>query len=104
MGAASIARVWVAAGGVSKEFFQLLVRDLFSPAFGMFEFNEETREFWFSPSALEVGVSQLDFQAVGQVLGLGIFNGIILDVHLPIVRPAALPLQGWCFGRQPDHA
>jgi ubiquitin-protein ligase E3 A len=74
------------AGGVSKEFFQLLVRKLFSPHYGMFEFTEETREFWFSPAALDIGASLMDFKMVGIVLGLGIFNAVILDVHLPLVR------------------
>ena len=74
------------AGGVSKEFFQLLVRALFAADYGMFELNEETREHWFSPAALAVGASELDFRMVGAVLGLGIFNAIILDVHLPLVR------------------
>ena len=80
------------AGGVSKEFFQLLVREIFSADYGMFAFNEETREFWFSAAALEMGVSPLDFRMVGQVLGLAIFNGVLLDVHLPLVRA---PL-GYC--------
>jgi ubiquitin-protein ligase E3 A len=57
------------AGGVSKEFFQLLVRAMFSPAYGMFEYNDETREYWFSPAALDMGVSKLDFRMVGIVLG-----------------------------------
>ena len=71
---------------MSKEFFQLLIREIFKPNYGMFDFNEETREFWFSPAALDMGVSPVDFRMVGQVLGLGIFNAIILDVHLPLVR------------------
>jgi HECT-domain (ubiquitin-transferase) len=32
-----------------------------------------------------MGVSPADFRAVGVILGLGIFNGVILDVHLPLV-------------------
>lgn len=100
------------AGGVSKEFFQLLVRAIFAADYGMFELNEvlfqlffaldrvfftgstaksnrsrlqETREFWFSPAALDMGATPTDFRLVGIVLGLGIFNGVILDVHLPLV-------------------
>jgi ubiquitin-protein ligase E3 A len=33
-------------GGVTKEFFQLLVREIFDADFGMFTYNEETRQFW----------------------------------------------------------
>eukprot|EP00892_Ulva_mutabilis_P004770 jgi/Ulvmu1/2665/UM014_0121.1 len=72
-------------GGVTKEWFQLLIRELFQPAFGMFEYMEETREFWFSPAASHIGVSKEDFRMVGIVLGLAIFNGVILDVHFPLV-------------------
>ena len=35
------------AGGVQKEFFQLLVRELFDVHFGMFDYNEESRLYWF---------------------------------------------------------
>ena len=82
----------MAAGGVTKEWFQLLIRELFQPAFGMFEYLEETREFWFSPAASHIGVSKEDFRMVGIVLGLAIFNGVILDVHFPLVRPPPPPL------------
>ena len=53
-----------------QEFFQLLIRELFLPDYGMFEYVEETREYWFSPAALEIGVSRHDFRMVGIVLGL----------------------------------
>lgn len=36
----------------------------------MFQYNEDTREYWFSPAALEIGVSKSDFKMVGIVLGL----------------------------------
>lgn len=35
-------------GGVRKEFFQLVVQELFDPKYGMFSFKEDTRQFWFS--------------------------------------------------------
>ncbi|XP_076446588.1 ubiquitin-protein ligase E3A-like isoform X2 [Babylonia areolata] len=69
-------------GGVSKEFFQLIVEELFNPDIGMFTFNEETRQFWFNPLSFET-VSQ--FTLIGIVLGLAIYNSCILDVRLPMV-------------------
>lgn len=71
---------------MTKEWFQLLIRELFQPAFGMFEYVEETREYWLSPAASRIGVAAEDFRMVGTVLGLAIFNGVILDVHFPLVR------------------
>ncbi|GAX80909.1 hypothetical protein CEUSTIGMA_g8344.t1 [Chlamydomonas eustigma] len=69
-------------GGVSREFFQLLVAEIFRPDYGMFIYNEETRTFWFNAASLE---STVEFQLVGIVMGLAIYNGIILDVHFPLV-------------------
>ena len=47
----------------------------------MFVYSEETRNFWFSQQALDVE----DFRLVGIVLGLAIYNNVILDVHFPLV-------------------
>lgn len=69
-------------GGVSREFFQLLVAQLFTPDYGMFTYNEETRTFWFNPVSLD---TQDEFELVGVILGLAIYNGVILDVHFPLV-------------------
>lgn len=40
-------------GGVSKEFFQLVVEQLFNPDFGMFTLDEDTRSYWFNPTSFE---------------------------------------------------
>lgn len=68
-------------GGLSKEFFQLLIEEIFNVDFGMFVYNEETRDYWFSSTAFEID----DFHLVGTVLGLAIYNKVILDVHFPLV-------------------
>ena len=36
------------AGGVQKEFFMLLLRDMLNPEFGMFQEDEESHFIWFS--------------------------------------------------------
>lgn len=41
------------AGGVTKEFFMLLLREILDPKYGMFKEYEETRAIWFSESPLE---------------------------------------------------
>ncbi|KAI5073199.1 hypothetical protein GOP47_0011212 [Adiantum capillus-veneris] len=69
-------------GGITKEFFQLLCRELFNVDYGMFTYNEETRNFWFNSNSME---SESTFELVGIILGLGIYNNVILDVHLPLV-------------------
>ncbi|KAG8230516.1 hypothetical protein J437_LFUL010036 [Ladona fulva] len=117
-------------GGVSKEFFQLIVEEIFNPDYddsitrlmvqmviesvyltlcvasfffmqanpqehfnsvhfsrlyiflGMFTFQQETGTVWFNPTSFE---SDAQFTLIGIVLGLAIYNNIILDVHFPMV-------------------
>eukprot|EP01138_Halocafeteria_seosinensis_P016429 gb/GECG01016760.1/.p1 GENE.gb/GECG01016760.1/~~gb/GECG01016760.1/.p1 ORF type:complete len:1660 (+),score=233.46 gb/GECG01016760.1/:1-4980(+) len=72
----------VDAGGVQKEWFQLLVRDLFDINFGMFTYNENTRLFWFNPASSD---TLAEYRLIGVILGLAIYNQVLLDVHLPQV-------------------
>ncbi|KAF4531751.1 hypothetical protein B566_EDAN014491 [Ephemera danica] len=69
-------------GGVSKEFFQLIVEEIFNPDYGMFTFQQETQTVWFNPTSFE---SDAQFTLIGIVLGLAIYNNVILDVHFPMV-------------------
>uniref|UniRef100_A0A672KH62 Ubiquitin-protein ligase E3A n=1 Tax=Sinocyclocheilus grahami TaxID=75366 RepID=A0A672KH62_SINGR len=69
-------------GGVSKEFFQLVVEEIFNPDIGMFTYDERTKLFWFNPSSFE---NEGQFTLIGIVLGLAIYNNCILDVHFPMV-------------------
>lgn len=41
------------AGGLKKEWFLLLVRELFDPKYGMWVWDEETNLCWFNPASLE---------------------------------------------------
>lgn len=38
----------VDVGGVRKEFFLLIMRELLDPKYGMFRYYEESRLIWFS--------------------------------------------------------
>ncbi|XP_075235231.1 ubiquitin protein ligase E3A isoform X1 [Lycorma delicatula] len=69
-------------GGVSKEFFQLIVEEIFNPDYGMFIFQTESQTVWFNTTSFE---SDAQFTLIGIVLGLAIYNNIILDVHFPMV-------------------
>jgi len=91
-------------GGVAKEFFQLLLRETFDPAFGMFAPLGEPADLaggagdaaepeappwvWPTPGCPEPPSS---YRLVGQLLGLAVYNGHILDVRLaPLVYRALL--------------
>eukprot|EP00123_Amoebidium_parasiticum_P011940 comp21004_c0_seq1/m.28191 comp21004_c0_seq1/g.28191 ORF comp21004_c0_seq1/g.28191 comp21004_c0_seq1/m.28191 type:complete len:730 (-) comp21004_c0_seq1:291-2480(-) len=71
-------------GGVQKEFFQLVVREIFDPKYGMFHYDNEARLFWINPDSGHLG-TEGEFELIGQILGLAIYNSVILDVHFPMV-------------------
>ena len=86
----------VDAGGLRKEWFLLLVREIFdphhgkSPSFGLwqaplmhpglFVYDEDSHFCYFNPFCFE---SSEQFFLVGVLLGLAIYNSTILDVALP---------------------
>jgi ubiquitin-protein ligase E3 A len=51
-------------GGVRKEFFQLLIKELVGTQYGMFTINNETHTFWFNPFSLE---NSNNIQLIGTV-------------------------------------
>ncbi|XP_063708431.1 ubiquitin-protein ligase E3A isoform X2 [Culicoides brevitarsis] len=69
-------------GGVSKEFFQLIVEEIFNPDYGMFVHNLDSHNVWFNPTSFE---NEAQFTLIGIVLGLAIYNSIILPVNFPMV-------------------
>lgn len=48
----------------------------------MFVYQQETETVWFNPTSFE---SDAQFTLIGIVLGLAIYNNIILDVRFPMV-------------------
>lgn len=70
------------AGGVTKEFFHLITQKLFDVKYGMFVVDEQTRTQWFDRNS----VDQLgEYQLIGILLGLAIYNGVIINVPFPPV-------------------
>ncbi|KAL6756665.1 hypothetical protein V8C86DRAFT_2644732 [Haematococcus lacustris] len=69
-------------GGVQKEFFQLLVRELFNSDYGMFVYDETSRLHWFRASHMD---SDTEFELVGILIGLAIYNAHILEFSFPLV-------------------
>jgi ubiquitin-protein ligase E3 A len=70
------------AGGVKKEFFQLVIRHILDPNYGMFVYSESQRTFWFNLSATDMAP---EFGLVGTMLGLAIYNSVILDLPFPLL-------------------
>ncbi|CAG9859046.1 unnamed protein product [Phyllotreta striolata] len=69
-------------GGVSKEFFQLVIEEIFNPDYAMFVIQPESQTTWFNPTSFE---SDAQFKLIGVVLGLAIYNNVILAVNFPMV-------------------
>ncbi|KZC13149.1 putative E3 ubiquitin-protein ligase HERC4 [Dufourea novaeangliae] len=68
-------------GGVRKEFFMLLLKEILDPKYGMFKQYEETRVLWFSEDSLE---DESMYFLIGILCGLVIYNFIIIDLPFPL--------------------
>jgi hypothetical protein len=68
-------------GGVRKEFFLLFIRQIFDPNYGMFNYHPKTRLYWFNHYTFE---PKIKYELIGIILGLAIYNNIILDVKFPL--------------------
>jgi E3 ubiquitin-protein ligase HECTD2 len=97
-------------GGLTKEWFLLLIRQIFSPDYGikfdlkkkvkfscfigMFVFYESSGIFWFNGASTD---NIREYNLVGILMGLAVYNAIILDIRFPLVcykkllTPAFLP-------------
>lgn len=69
------------AGGVKKEFFQLLTRAMLDPNYAMFTYAQDTRCFWFNLASADMSA---EFGLVGTMVGLAIYNSVILDLPFPM--------------------
>ncbi|GAA6058525.1 hypothetical protein JCM10212_006964 [Sporobolomyces blumeae] len=68
------------AGGLRKEWFLLLCRQLFDPQFAMFRACPDSNLCWFNPGAFETE----DYWLLGTVVGLAVYHMATLDVPLPL--------------------
>ncbi|ODQ67886.1 hypothetical protein NADFUDRAFT_39297 [Nadsonia fulvescens var. elongata DSM 6958] len=74
------------AGGLRKEWFLLLMKEIFNQS-GLFEFDEESKYYWFKllPSKNIDRQTLKTYKYAGVALGLALYNSIILDLDLPPV-------------------
>uniref|UniRef100_A0A0B7B2U7 HECT domain-containing protein n=1 Tax=Arion vulgaris TaxID=1028688 RepID=A0A0B7B2U7_9EUPU len=68
-------------GGVRKEFFMLLLREVMDPKYGMFRTHDISGFQWFNPSTFEEAHM---FNMIGTLCGLAIYNFTIIDLHFPL--------------------
>jgi len=77
-----VGEVGVDEGGVQKEFFQLVIQQIFDAKYAMFQYDSDTNMFWFDAFSFE---SSGEYELIGIMLGLAIYNSVILDVRVPPV-------------------
>ncbi|XP_041773401.1 probable E3 ubiquitin-protein ligase HERC4 isoform X1 [Anopheles merus] len=70
------------AGGVRKEFFMLLLRDILDPKYGMFKSFEESNAIWFTEDYFDSDDSM--FALIGILCGLAIYNFTIIALPFPL--------------------
>ncbi|XP_057402382.1 probable E3 ubiquitin-protein ligase HERC3 isoform X7 [Balaenoptera acutorostrata] len=71
----------VDAGGVTKEFFLLLLKELLNPIYGMFTYYQDSNLLWFSDKCF---VEHNWFHLIGITCGLAIYNSTVVDLHFPL--------------------
>ncbi|XP_019619950.1 PREDICTED: probable E3 ubiquitin-protein ligase HERC4 isoform X1 [Branchiostoma belcheri] len=69
------------AGGLKKEFFLLIIKEVMDPKFGMFRHYEETQSVWFHDRSFEESSM---FFLIGVLCGLAIYNSTIIDLPFPL--------------------
>ncbi|XP_014770177.1 probable E3 ubiquitin-protein ligase HERC4 [Octopus bimaculoides] len=68
-------------GGVTKEFFLLIMREILNPDYGMFKYYEESRLMWFNSETFETTDK---FHLIGTICGLAIYNFTIIVLPFPL--------------------
>ncbi|KAK6494153.1 putative E3 ubiquitin-protein ligase HERC3 isoform X1 [Huso huso] len=71
----------VDAGGLTKEFFLLLLKELLDPVYGMFTQYKESNLLWFSDKCF---VEHNWFHLIGITCGLAIYNSTVVDLQFPL--------------------
>ncbi len=80
-------------GGVRKEYFSLIMKEIFKLEFAMFKYNDDTQLYWFNGQTYE---PNLNFELVGNLMGIAFYNNMFVD--MPVV-PACYKI---LLNQEPD--
>ena len=72
----------VDGGGVQREYFELIIKELFDSKKGLFTNNKDV--FWFNTQATDARSLQ-QYQLTGILFGLAVNNGNLINVRFPLV-------------------
>lgn len=94
------------AGGVSQEFFHLVVGEAFSVDYATFRPLDDRDMVWFNPWSLE---PLYKLEMLGSLVALAIHNGFVLPINLPLLvywrlqNPSAAPEDAPIADGWPHH-
>jgi E3 ubiquitin-protein ligase HUWE1 len=74
----------VDAGGLTREWYALVSREMFNPDYGLFRLSEDGTTYQPHPKSfalVDAGAHLAWFRFVGRVLGKAVADGYLLDVH-----------------------
>ena len=71
----------VDAGGLSREFFAILAKEIFNPNYALFTSTEDGCTFQPNPNSSINGDHLSYFRFVGRIVGKAVADGFLLDAH-----------------------
>uniref|UniRef100_M4C499 HECT-type E3 ubiquitin transferase n=1 Tax=Hyaloperonospora arabidopsidis (strain Emoy2) TaxID=559515 RepID=M4C499_HYAAE len=75
----------VDAGGLVREWFTLMTKEVFDNATGLFFRSGNSDGLRINPASAEASVDHLMYyQAIGRFIGRALFEGILIDAHLAL--------------------
>lgn len=69
------------SGGLTREFFHLISKEIFLPDFGLFDILNDNKFYWFKQKFFET----TGFNIVGTLIGLAVHNSVMLPIRFPIL-------------------
>lgn len=70
-------------GGVQREFFHLLSKQVFDPDYGMFRVTKQ-HGIWFQYKSSFGTQCLKEYELLGKLLGLAIYNSVLLNLRFPL--------------------
>ncbi|KAJ3127744.1 putative E3 ubiquitin-protein ligase HTD2 [Nowakowskiella sp. JEL0407] len=71
-------------GGIQKEFFQIILKNIFDPTHGMFKVNPDSRLCWFVKGGEKDELVYEEYTLIGRLIAIAVYNGIVLDLNFPL--------------------
>ena len=71
----------VDAGGLSREFFAILAKEMFNPNYALFMSTEDGCTFQPNPNSSINPDDMRYFRFVGRIVGKAVVDGFLLDAH-----------------------